>query len=139
MAIPTPGPILSAYVASYCYALSCLAVTCAVSAFTRSQVICFIISVAICLLLTLFGMQQIIEGIVKALPSSMEGAVRFIAYLCFLTHFYDMSKGLLVLRDLLYFGSVIVRLPHDHRLGASVEAFLISPPLQPTFISPHCL
>jgi len=105
---PDPGPILSAYVASYCYALSCLAVTCAVSAFTRSQVICFIISVAICLLLTLFGMQQIIENIVKALPSSMEGGVRFVAYLCFLTHFYDMSKGLLVLRDLLYFGSVIV-------------------------------
>ena len=104
---PDPGPILSAYVASYCYALSCLAVTCAVSAFTRSQVICFIISVAICLLLTLFGMQQIIEGIVKALPSSMESSVRFVAYLCFLTHFYEMSKGLLVLRDLLYFGSVI--------------------------------
>ncbi len=105
---PDPGPILSAYVASYMYAISCLAVTCAVSAFTRSQVICFIISVAICLLLTLFGMQQVIEAIVKTLPSSMEGLVRFVAYLCFLTHFYEMSKGLLVLRDLLYFGSVIV-------------------------------
>lgn len=105
---PDAGPILSAYVGSYMYAISCLAVTCAVSAFTRSQVICFIISVAICLLLTLFGMQQVMEGIIKALPASMEGVVRFIAYLCFLTHFYDMSKGLLVLRDLIYFGSVIV-------------------------------
>ncbi|MCX6124139.1 MAG: ABC transporter permease subunit, partial [Proteobacteria bacterium] len=44
---PDLGPILSAYVASYCYALSCLAVTCAVSAFTRSQVICFIIRIVL--------------------------------------------------------------------------------------------
>jgi ABC-2 type transport system permease protein len=105
---PDMGPILSAYIASYLYAASCLALTCAVSAFTRSQVICFIISVAMSLVLTLFGMQQIIEAIVKTLPSSLEGVVRFIAYLCFLTHFYDMSKGLLAMRDLLYFGSVIV-------------------------------
>jgi ABC-2 type transport system permease protein len=104
---PDPGPILSAYVASYLYAISCLAVTSAVSAFTRSQVICFIISVSICLLLTLFGMQQIIEAIIKVVPASMEGLVRLVAYLCFLTHFYDMSKGLLVFRDVLYFLSVI--------------------------------
>ncbi|HSI62846.1 MAG TPA: ABC transporter permease subunit, partial [Candidatus Saccharimonadia bacterium] len=37
---PDPGPIISGYIASYLYALSCLAITCAVSAFTRSQVIC---------------------------------------------------------------------------------------------------
>jgi len=104
---PDAGPILSAYVASYLYAISCLAVTCAVSAFTRSQVICFIISVAICLVLTLFGMQQVVEAIIKVLPSSMEGAVQFIGYLCFLNHYYDMSKGLLVFRDILYFLSVI--------------------------------
>lgn len=104
---PDPGPILSSYVASYFYAISCLAVTCAVSAFTRSQVICFIISVAICLVLTLLGMQQVVDTIIKSLPNSMEDTVRFISYLCFLSHFYDMSKGLLVFRDLLYFASVI--------------------------------
>ena len=105
---PDIGPIISAYIASYLYAAACLAVTCAVSAFTRSQVICFIISVAICLVLTLLGMQQVVDAIVKTLPSSFEGLVRFIAYLCFLTHFYEMSKGLLVFKDLLYFISVIV-------------------------------
>ena len=104
---PDPGPIVSAYFASYLYAVSCLAVTCAISAFTRSQVICFILSVSVCLVLTLLGMQQIVEAMVKGLPASAEGFVRFIAYLCFLTHFYDMSKGLVALRDLLYFLSVI--------------------------------
>jgi len=104
---PDPGPIYSAYYASFLYAMSCLAVTCAVSAFTRSQVICFIISVSVCLALTLLGMQQVVETIVKAVPSSLESAVRFVAYLCFLTHFYDMSKGVVVVKDLLYFLSVI--------------------------------
>src|SRR5438477_251715 len=41
---PDSGPIISAYNASFLYAVACLAVTSAVSAFTRSQVICFIIS-----------------------------------------------------------------------------------------------
>ncbi len=104
---PDPGPIASAYVGSYLYALSCLAVTSAVSAFTRSQVICFIISVAVCIVLTLFGMQNVVDFIVKILPSSAENLVRFAAYICFLTHFEDMSKGLLVFRDILYFLSVI--------------------------------
>lgn len=104
---PDIGPIISAYIASYLYAASCLAVTCAVSAFTRSQVICFIVSVSICLALTLMGMQQVVDGAAKTLPASFDSVVRFIAYFCLLTHFYDMSKGLLVLKDVLYFVSVI--------------------------------
>lgn len=103
---PDPGPIISAYIASALYGASCLAITCAVSAFTRSQVICFILSVAICFMLFLLGMPTIVEATVKLLPS-YEGLVRFIAYLCFLTHYYDMSKGLLVFKDVLYFLSVI--------------------------------
>lgn len=105
---PDRGPIISGYIGSYLYALSCLAITCAVSAFTRSQVICFIISVALCLGMTLLGFQQIVEAMIKGSPASLEGVVRLVSYLCLLTHFYDMSKGLLLLRDLLYFGSVIV-------------------------------
>lgn len=104
---PDPGPILSGYVASYLYALSCLAITCAVSSFTRSQVICFIISVAICLVLFLLGFQQVVDVLLKVTPSSLEGLVKFVANLCFMTHYYDMSKGVLVFRDVLYFLSVI--------------------------------
>jgi ABC-2 type transport system permease protein len=104
---PDKGPIISAYIASYLYAASCLAVTCAVSAFTRSQVICFIISVTICLVLTLLGMPRVVEEILKGIPSWLDGTIRFVAYLCFLTHFEDMTKGVVLVRDLLYFGSVI--------------------------------
>jgi len=104
---PDPGPIITAYIGSYLYALSCLAVTSAISAFTRSQVICFVVSVAICLLLTLFGWPQIMDAILKIVPDSLQWLVHTVAYLCLLTHFYDMSKGLIVFSDLLYFISVI--------------------------------
>jgi ABC-2 type transport system permease protein len=104
---PDPGPMITGYIASYLYALACLAITSAVSAFTRSQVICFIISVAICLLLFLFGFQQIVDFLLKVTPESLQWMVRLIAELCFMTHFYEMSKGLLVFRDILYFLSVI--------------------------------
>ncbi|RBP35853.1 ABC-2 type transport system permease protein [Roseimicrobium gellanilyticum] len=104
---PDPGPIVSGYIASYLYALACLAITSAVSAFTRSQVICFIISVTICLVLFLMGLQQVVDSVLKVTPDSLTGVVKIIAQLCFMTHYEYMTKGLLVFRDVLYFVSVI--------------------------------
>lgn len=105
---PDPGPIITGYLASYLYALGCLAVTSAASAYTRSQVVCFILSVALCLVFTLIGYPGIIDMAVRALPSSLESIVRFISYLSFMDHFFEMSKGILVIRDVVYFISVIV-------------------------------
>jgi ABC-2 type transport system permease protein len=105
---PDPGPIVTGYVASYLYALGCLAVTSAASAYTRSQVVCFIVSVALCILLTLIGYPGIVDTVVHAVPGEIESVVRFISYLSFMDHFYEMSKGIFVIRDVLYFLSVIV-------------------------------
>ncbi|MCW0218665.1 MAG: ABC transporter permease subunit [Prosthecobacter sp.] len=105
---PDPGPIMTGYAASFLYALGCLAVTSAASAFTRSQVVCFIVSVALCLLLTLIGYPGIVDTVARTLPASLESIVRFVSYLSFLDHFYEMTKGIFVFRDVLYFLSVIV-------------------------------
>lgn len=105
---PDIGPILTGYAASYLYALGCLAVTSAASAYTRSQVVCFIVSVALCILLTLIGYPGIVDAVVHTVPAWLESAVHFISYLSFMDHFYEMSKGILVFRDVLYFLSVIV-------------------------------
>lgn len=105
---PDSGPIWSGYVASFFYALSCLAVTSAVSAFTRSQVVCFIVSVSFCLMFTLIGYPGVIEWVVRSVPESMESVVRFVSYLSFMDHFFEMTKGIFVFRDVLYFVSVIV-------------------------------
>ena len=104
---PDAGPIISGYIASYFYALSCLAVTSAVSAFTRNQVVCFIVSVAICLGLTLIGYPPVVDTLLKTFPSSLEFLVRGIAYTSFMDHFYDMTKGIVSARDFVYFLSVI--------------------------------
>jgi len=105
---PDPGPMITGYAASYLYALGCLAGTSAASAYTRSQVVCFIVSVALCLMLTLIGDPRIVESVIRTLPGSLEGVVRFVCYLSFMDHFYDMSKGIFVIRDVLYFLSVII-------------------------------
>lgn len=105
---PDPGPIWTGYVASYLYALGCLAVTSAASAFTRSQVVCFIVSVALCLLFTLIGYPGIVDWFITSLPASMGWLVRFVGYLSFMDHFFEMTKGIFVVRDVLYFVSVII-------------------------------
>jgi ABC-2 type transport system permease protein len=105
---PDVGPIMSGYFASYLFALGCLSITCAVSAYTRSQVVCFIVSVAICLVLCLIGYTPIVEWCLGFLPSQVEWLVRGISYLSFMDHFQDMTKGVLIFRDVLYFLSVIV-------------------------------
>jgi ABC-2 type transport system permease protein len=104
---PDPGPIISGYIASYLYALACLAITSAVSAFTRSQVICFIISVTICLLMFLVGHQPVVDSIQKAAPEWLAGPINTISELAFMRHYDYMTKGLIVFRDVLYFTSVI--------------------------------
>jgi ABC-2 type transport system permease protein len=101
---PDPGPIWTGYLASFLYAASCLAITSAVSAFTRSQAICAIISVVIVFVLTLVGLPQVAEFLGVFLPSEIVGGI---AYLSLLTHFTEMNKGVLVMRDLVYFLSII--------------------------------
>ncbi|MBK8093753.1 MAG: ABC transporter permease subunit [Verrucomicrobiaceae bacterium] len=105
---PDTGPIISGYVASYLYALACLAVTSAISAITRSQVVCFIISVAFCLGIALIGDPGFTQAIVNFVPAGWESVVRFISYFSFMDHFFEMTKGIFVFRDVLYFLSVII-------------------------------
>jgi ABC-2 type transport system permease protein len=103
---PDSGPMITGYLGSFFYAISCLAVTCAVSAFTRSQVVCFIVSVALCFLLTLMGFPPVTQALVKwGFP---EFFVKTVSYSTFYDHFTEMTKGVIYVRDLVYFGSVIV-------------------------------
>jgi ABC-2 type transport system permease protein len=102
---PDFGPILTGYLASFCYAMACLAVTSAISAFTRSQVVCFILSVALCFVVTLMGYPPIVDGLAKV--GFPEFIVKGVSYSSFMDHFYDMTKGVVYFRDIVYFGSVV--------------------------------
>ncbi|HXQ31799.1 MAG TPA: ABC transporter permease subunit [Steroidobacteraceae bacterium] len=97
---PDNGAILAGYVGSLLMAGGFLAVGSALSAATRSQVIAFILTVVVCFLLLLAGFPLVLDVFRGWAPAPLLDAV---ASLSFLTHFQAISKGVLDLRDLLYF------------------------------------
>lgn len=105
---PDPGPIITGYLGTYLYALGCLAITSAASSYTRSQVVCFIMSVALCVVLTLIGWPQVADWMVKIAPEWLDGLVLFVQYISFFGHFIELQKGVVAIQDILYFVSVIV-------------------------------
>lgn len=102
---PDNGAILATYIGSFLMAGGFLAIGACVSAATKSQVLAFIISVVICLTFVLAGFPLVLALVQGWAPQWLSEAV---ASLSFLTHFEAISRGVLDVRDLLYFLSVIV-------------------------------
>jgi ABC-2 type transport system permease protein len=101
---PDNGVIFAAYLGSLLMAGGFLAIGSCISATTRSQVIAFILSVVACFVLLLAGFSLVLDVFSAWAPQSLVDAV---ASLSFLTHFTNISKGVLDLRDLIYFGLLI--------------------------------
>ena len=101
---PDNGVILSGYVGAALLAGAYLAVSCMTSAFTRNQVIAFILAVLICLLLILAGFSPLTDLLARwASPWLVEGVARFSV----LTHYDGFQKGVLDSRGVLYFASIM--------------------------------
>jgi ABC-2 type transport system permease protein len=101
---PDNGVILSGYVGAALLAGAYLAVSCMTSAFTRNQVIAFILAVVICLLLILVGFSPLTDLLARwASPWVVESVARFSV----LTHYDGFQKGVLDSRGLLYFLSIM--------------------------------
>jgi ABC-2 type transport system permease protein len=101
---PDNGVIAAAYVGSLLMAGGFLAVGSCLSALTKNQVIAFILSVVACFLLLLAGFPMVLDLFSAWAPQAL---VDTIASLSFLTHFSSISKGVIDLRDLIYFGLLI--------------------------------
>ena len=101
---PDNGAILAAYVGSFLMAGGFLAIGSFVSAFTRNQVIAFVITVVVCFGFLLAGFPLVLDVFSGWAPQTL---VDGIASLSFLTHFADISRGVIDLRDLVYFALVI--------------------------------
>jgi len=104
---PDNGVMLSGFVASLLVALSFLAITSLVSAFTRSQIVALLISIGLSLFVWLVGLQPVSDSLLKVFPA-MPWISNFVSSLSVLTHFNELSKGILVSRDLVFFISFIV-------------------------------
>lgn len=101
---PDNGAILAGYLGSLLMAGAFLAIGSCISASTRNQVVAFILTVVVCLVLLLAGLPMVLDVLGVVLPQFLVDAV---ASLSFLTHFQAIGKGVIDLRDLLYFGLMI--------------------------------
>ncbi|MBX3380631.1 MAG: ABC transporter permease subunit [Phycisphaeraceae bacterium] len=102
---PDNGVIFAGYLGSLLMAGAFLAIGSCISATTKSQVIAFIVSVVICLLFMLAGLKEVQSFVSGWLPPE---ALRVVGSFSFLSRFDAISKGVLDLRDMLFFGSIIV-------------------------------
>ena len=97
---PDNGVIMAGYLGSWLMAGTFIAIGACLSALTRSQVVAFILTALVCVLLILVGQPQVLDFFQGALPRRLINAV---AHLSMLRHFEAISRGVLDLRDLLYF------------------------------------
>jgi ABC-2 type transport system permease protein len=97
---PDNGAIFAAYLGSLLMAGGFLAVGSCMSALTRNQVIAFILTAVVCFLLLLAGFPLMLDAVRGWAPQAIVDAV---ASLSFLAHFESIVKGVLDLRDVLYF------------------------------------
>lgn len=102
---PDNGAILAGYFSSFLMAGAFLAVGSCLSAVTRNQVIAFILTVVVCFLLMLSGFALVLDFFAGLnLPQAVIDAI---AGMSFLTHANAIGKGVLDLRDILYFTLMI--------------------------------
>ena len=101
---PDNGAILAAYLGSLLLAGGFLAVGSCMSALTRNQVVAFILGVAVCFVFVMAGFPMVIDVFRSWAPVPLVDAI---ASLSFLTHFQSIAKGVIDLRDLLYFAMLI--------------------------------
>lgn len=101
---PDNGAILTGYIGSLLMAGGFLAIGACVSAFTRNQVIAFVISVVVCFGFLLSGFPLVLDIFSGWAPQVL---IDGIASLSFLTHFSNISRGVIDFRDLVYFSLLI--------------------------------
>lgn len=101
---PDNGVILASYIGSFLMAGAFLAIGACVSASTKSQVIAFVISVVICFLFLAAGLPAVTNFFSSWAP---EIVIDTVTGFSFLTHFDAITKGVIDLRDLVFFVSLI--------------------------------
>lgn len=97
---PDNGVIFASYLGSWLMAGTFISIGACVSALTRSQVVAFILTALVCVLLILVGQPQVLDFFQGTVPRKLVNAV---AHLSMLRHFEAISRGVLDLRDMIYF------------------------------------
>jgi ABC-2 type transport system permease protein len=102
---PDNGVILTSYIGSWLMAGAFLAIGAAVSALTKNQVIAFVVAAVGCFLLTVSGSSVVLGFFTGWAPQIV---VDTIASFSFISHFTSVMRGVIDLKDMVYFVSLIV-------------------------------
>jgi ABC-2 type transport system permease protein len=102
---PDNGVILSGYIGSWLMAGAFLAIGAAVSALTKNQVIAFVVAAVVCFLLTVSGSNVVLGFFTGWAPQPV---VDTVASFSFISHFTSVMRGVIDLKDMVYFISLIV-------------------------------
>jgi ABC-2 type transport system permease protein len=101
---PDLGAIVSTYFGSFLVAGAYLSVGSMTSAMTKNQVISFILSVMVCLFLVLAGWSPVLQILSGWAPVWL---IDVVSGFSVMPHFASMERGVLDLRDIFYFLSII--------------------------------
>ena len=101
---PDNGVILASYLGSLLMAGAFIAIGCCISAITKNQVIAYVVSAVVCLIFILSGFPLVLDFFTGWAP---EAIIEAVSSFSFLTHFEAISKGVIDLRDIIFFASLI--------------------------------
>jgi ABC-2 type transport system permease protein len=101
---PDNGAIVAGYAGSFLMAGGFLSIGMCLSAATRNQVIAFITAALVGFIFLLAGFPLVLDFVRALMPQTVVDAV---ASLSFFTHFDAISKGVIDVRDLVYFAALI--------------------------------
>lgn len=98
------GVILAGYIGSWLMAGAFLAIGSCASAVTRNQVIAFVLSAVVCLAFVMSGFPLVLQFFSSWAPQEL---VQAISSFSFLSHFNSIAKGVIDVRDVIFFVSLI--------------------------------
>jgi len=101
---PDNGVVVASYIGSFLMAGAYLAIGSCISATTKSQVIAFVVTAVLSFIFTVAGSQMVLSFFSGWAPKTI---VDLIGSFSFLTHFSDITRGVIDIRDVIYFGLLI--------------------------------
>ncbi len=102
---PDHGVIAASYIGSWLMAGGFLSLGACLSALTRNQVIAYIITASACFMFLSSGLSMVRDVFQGWAPTLL---VDVLASFSVLTHYQNITRGLIDVRDLIFFGSLIV-------------------------------
>ena len=101
---PDHGVIIASYAGGALLAGGFLAIGSCISALTKNQVVAFVLSVVVCFLFMLTSFPTVLDMLSGWMNSVLLDAVRSFS---FSAHFDSITKGVIDLRDIVFFASLI--------------------------------